>query len=220
MNDPERLDRAIDRLLADRSPRIEAGELAEEDLEMLRMAQLIRGTTRGAPDPHFTERLRAKLFAGRSRRISRRSAFLAGLGALAAGAIGTLSIERLLPKGLSSAGTVTDHGHWFHVADLASVHEGAVLPFTAGSVDGFLINRRGGIHALSRVCTHMGCTLRYDGQDRALHCPCHGAEFDLQGQMVAGPGGYGTTYGYSLPPLPSIHVRVRGQSVEVLGVQV
>jgi nitrite reductase/ring-hydroxylating ferredoxin subunit len=144
---------------------------------------------------------------------------LTGLSALAAGALAVLSIERLIPAGRSTAGTVTDHGHWFHVADVASVHEGAVLPFAAGSVNGFLVNKGGRLHAMSRVCTHMGCTLRYDGHDKALVCPCHGAEFDLQGQMTTGPGGYGTTYGSNLPPLPHIRVRVRGQSVQVLGVE-
>jgi hypothetical protein len=33
--------------------------------------------------------------------------------------------------------------------------------------------------------------------------------------MISGPGGYGSTT--QLPPLPKLHVRVNGDSVEVYG---
>ncbi len=47
------------------------------------------------------------------------------------------------------------------VAELAALPDGAIKPFTAGAVQGFLINRGGQIHALSRVCRsrHGFCSL-------------------------------------------------------------
>ena len=39
----------------------------------------------------------------------------------------------------------------------------------------------------SRVCSHLGCLVRWDeGQDQ-FFCPCHGAVFDSAGNVVAGP---------------------------------
>ena len=39
----------------------------------------------------------------------------------------------------------------------------------------------------SRVCSHLGCLVRWDeGKDQFL-CPCHGAIFDSAGNVVAGP---------------------------------
>ena len=39
----------------------------------------------------------------------------------------------------------------------------------------------------SRVCSHLGCLVRWDeGKDQFL-CPCHGAIFDSAGNVLAGP---------------------------------
>jgi len=51
-----------------------------------------------------------------------------------------------------------------------------------------VINRRGsGFIALSRVCTHLGCLVGYDKFNSKLICPCHAAEFDLEGNVLTGP---------------------------------
>lgn len=52
-----------------------------------------------------------------------------------------------------------------------------------------LINRREtGFIALSRICTHLGCLVGFDKYQGQLVCPCHAGVFDLDGQMIAGPG--------------------------------
>ena len=52
-----------------------------------------------------------------------------------------------------------------------------------------VINRREtGFIALSRICTHLGCLVGYDKYKGQLVCPCHAGVFDLDGQMIAGPG--------------------------------
>ena len=43
--------------------------------------------------------------------------------------------------------------------------------------------------ALSDVCTHAGCAVRYDSAGKALSCPCHGSRFALTGEVLRGPAG-------------------------------
>lgn len=41
--------------------------------------------------------------------------------------------------------------------------------------------------ALSAICTHQGCGVRYDVSDKLLECPCHGSQFSLGGEVLRGP---------------------------------
>jgi glycine/D-amino acid oxidase-like deaminating enzyme/nitrite reductase/ring-hydroxylating ferredoxin subunit len=45
----------------------------------------------------------------------------------------------------------------------------------------------GRVHAVSAVCTHMGCVLGWNGIDRTWDCPCHGSRFTLSGEVLHGP---------------------------------
>ena len=40
---------------------------------------------------------------------------------------------------------------------------------------------------LSNACTHLGCPVHWDEQSKLFICPCHGAGFSLEGQVVKGP---------------------------------
>ncbi|WP_096434886.1 ubiquinol-cytochrome c reductase iron-sulfur subunit [Alteribacter populi] len=45
------------------------------------------------------------------------------------------------------------------------------------------------IVALSPVCTHLGCTVNWEGNDdypEQFFCPCHGGRFEKDGQNVQG----------------------------------
>ena len=41
--------------------------------------------------------------------------------------------------------------------------------------------------ALSRVCTHQGCTVDWVSSNSQLNCPCHGSKFDQNGAVLTGP---------------------------------
>lgn len=216
MSPEERFERALEKVVADQSPREEVAGLGEEEQRMLRMAQLIRGSASQEPDPEFVERLHERVFPP-PLRISRRTAFLSGIGTLAAGLIGGIGLDRLAngsPSKPKWQPLVSEkNGRWIPVATVAEVPDGAIKAFTAGAVQGFLINKGGNLRALSRVCTHMGCTLTFKQKEQAFVCPCHGAEFNMHGRVNYGPKGYGQP----LAPLPEVQVRLNGQAVEVWG---
>jgi Rieske Fe-S protein len=48
-------------------------------------------------------------------------------------------------------------------------------------------DEEGKLHAVSAVCTHMGCILGWNETDRTWDCPCHGSRFELSGEVIHGP---------------------------------
>ena len=79
--------------------------------------------------------------------------------------------------------------------------------FRFGSRPGILINTpQGELKAFSAVCTHLNCTVQYDGNDSLIWCACHNGKYDLNGQVISGP-----------PPRPleAYQVNVRGDDVVV-----
>jgi len=61
----------------------------------------------------------------------------------------------------------------------------------------WVLNLPTGFAGLSGLCTHRGCTLRWESGRHLLICPCHEGQFDERGNVVAG-----------LPRRPLPHVRV------------
>jgi cytochrome b6-f complex iron-sulfur subunit len=45
----------------------------------------------------------------------------------------------------------------------------------------------GGLLALSRRCTHLGCTVPWDEKAQQFICPCHSSAFDLKGEAIKTP---------------------------------
>jgi len=48
-------------------------------------------------------------------------------------------------------------------------------------------DERGGMHAVSLRCTHLGCLVRFNAAERSWDCPCHGSRFDVDGAVLEGP---------------------------------
>ncbi|HEY9072549.1 MAG TPA: Rieske (2Fe-2S) protein, partial [Desulfobaccales bacterium] len=57
-----------------------------------------------------------------------------------------------------------------------------------GETPSIVLNIQGkGILAFSRVCTHLGCLVKYYPDKQEFICPCHAGTFDLDGNVVSGP---------------------------------
>ena len=51
----------------------------------------------------------------------------------------------------------------------------------------WIVREGDALYALSTVCTHLGCLTGYFPAEELFKCPCHGSNFSLEGDPVAGP---------------------------------
>lgn len=209
-----RLQRFIEAILRDRRPR--RGP-AGEDGEAMRLAARLHAAHPGAadPSPAFVDSLARRLRQGVADDrvpMPQRRRFLAAAGAAAAAGIGAgIGIEHL------RAGTATPsqpvlqpaEGRWVAVARMTDLKMGTVKRFSANGIEGFVLNTNGNVSALSAVCTDQGCILQTESSGKHLNCPCHYAQFSLDGMPK--PGSY-----HPVTPLPVIQTRANGDIIEAL----
>ncbi len=55
----------------------------------------------------------------------------------------------------------------------------------AADIPALIRHSTDGFSALSLVCTHLGCTV--EQAPNGFKCPCHGSQYDAQGQVTRGP---------------------------------
>jgi Rieske Fe-S protein len=51
----------------------------------------------------------------------------------------------------------------------------------------FIVNMDEELFALSGVCTHLGCLVSWYRPENRFRCPCHSGQYDIRGNVVAGP---------------------------------
>src|SRR5258705_7629662 len=44
-----------------------------------------------------------------------------------------------------------------------------------------------GLYVMWARCTHLGCTPNWFGAENRFRCPCHGSNYTLDGDVIAGP---------------------------------
>ena len=71
---------------------------------------------------------------------------------------------------------------------------GSIDKFEPGTVTAFVRGKfylarlqDGGFLALSRTCTHLGCTVPWVAAQNKFICPCHSSEFDIRGEVISPP---------------------------------
>lgn len=92
------------------------------------------------------------------------------------------------------------------VTPLADVPPGSALRTTLGESPIIVLNVGGEVRAFEATCTHEGCPLGWNPQQRLIRCPCHGGAYDVMGNVVEGP-----------PPaaLPRLEAEVAGGTIFV-----
>ncbi|MGC8743182.1 MAG: ubiquinol-cytochrome c reductase iron-sulfur subunit [Verrucomicrobiia bacterium] len=73
--------------------------------------------------------------------------------------------------------------------DAHKLAPGAGMIFKFGARPAWLIHHKDGSWiALDAVCTHLGCTVKYEEQNNRIFCECHGGTYDpMSGKNIAGP---------------------------------
>lgn len=108
-------------------------------------------------------------------------AWLASLGFLVVN-IGGVSYLFAMPRFKEGefGGTVTVGT----VSDLPPVGSD---PVNHPKVKLWLTNTEEGVSALYKVCTHLGCLYNWNSQEGKFICPCHGSQFEGDGDYIQGP---------------------------------
>jgi nitrite reductase/ring-hydroxylating ferredoxin subunit len=114
------------------------------------------------------------------------SVAMAGGLAASYGTLGYMAARFLYPPGGSNVG-------WLFVSTLDDFAVDESLVFTAPSGATMIITRQtdagteDDFVALSNVCPHLGCQVRWETQNNRFFCPCHNGVFDPTGKAVEGP---------------------------------
>ncbi len=141
--------------------------------------------------------------------MSRRTFVRVGLTAVGAGyavALGYPLYEYLAAPARRAAADAAVKEVALDKAD--ELPEGSAMMFKFGGRPALLIHLKGGAWvAFSAVCTHLGCTVQFEGHKERIYCACHGGVYDpATGKNLSGP-----------PPKPlrAFHVQVAAGKVVV-----
>ena len=84
---------------------------------------------------------------------------------------------------------------WQFVSEVAGIEVGQAIRYRGPSGETINIARQarngdaGDFIALSSTCPHLGCQVRWEGQNNRFFCPCHNGVFDPSGKAIGGPPG-------------------------------
>lgn len=107
-----------------------------------------------------------------------------GLGLVALGELLMVCLSFLRPTALKPAAGAS--GRLIDAGTTDSYAPGTVTVFVAGRF--YLVcHESGGFLALSGQCTHLGCAVPWDDEQKKFICPCHASQFDLLGNVISSP---------------------------------
>jgi Rieske Fe-S protein len=130
--------------------------------------------------------------------VSRRDAMkmaIALIGGLIGTALGIPAVAFLIGPALKK-----DEANWIRVSSLSNIELGTSTLFKpkvtrqSGWIEDeeevgvYVLTEDGrNYHALSNICTHLGCRVRWIAEREQFFSPCHNGVFDKHGYVVSGP---------------------------------
>lgn len=130
--------------------------------------------------------------------ISRRDAMktaIALIGGVISTALGIPSVAFLIGPALKKG-----EADWMRVGSLSTIELGTPTLFKpkimrqdgwmaeTEEVGVYVLTEDGrNYHAMSNICTHLGCRVRWIGEREQFFSPCHNGVFDKHGYVVSGP---------------------------------
>jgi len=124
-----------------------------------------------------------RAFLGKASNAAMAAGLVGGYGGL-----GAVALRYLYPAGESPS-------TWQFVTEVGKVAVGESIRYRGPSGETINIARQGrdggaaDFIALSSTCPHLGCQVRWEGQNNRFFCPCHNGVFDPSGVAIAGPPG-------------------------------
>ena len=55
---------------------------------------------------------------------------------------------------------------------------------------GFVVKQGSKVAVLAQNCSHLGCSVNFNADQKTFDCPCHGSRFNLDGTVLHGPAAY------------------------------
>lgn len=118
------------------------------------------------------------------------------LGAVITGVIGVPAVAYLLSPALKNQSL--DAWVLLGSLDTYPVGEPVLFTFTRTKVNGWekTVNSYGvyvyrknesEVIVFSNICTHLACRVTFQEGTREYDCPCHNAQFDIEGNVIGGP---------------------------------
>jgi cytochrome b6-f complex iron-sulfur subunit len=108
-------------------------------------------------------------------------AWLASLGFLTL-SLGGLTIIFSYPRFKEG-----EFGGMFTLGRVEDVPEQDTTPGNFPKVKFWLSNTPEGLVALYKVCPHLGCLYGWNDQEFKFICPCHGSQYEHDGDYISGP---------------------------------
>lgn len=114
-----------------------------------------------------------------------RRKFLVVMLGLVGSALAAISAWPVL-RFLSPGGGAEDSGRV--LVEKAQMSGGGAHLFSFKGRPAILLQKAPGeFVAMSAVCTHLGCIVKWVEADQELLCPCHGGRFSTEGAVLGGP---------------------------------